>query len=170
MWRGRNLASYLEEYGNLIAFREFNAFYAVGPDFMGKDCLVHHLEPMVLEETRPIGEGEDPVKAQADGFGKAGFDQLASDSPAMALLLDDQGTDFSQVLPADVHGTGTDDPFLSILHVYIMVPKVIIKFTQGPGQHLPLFSRPLDQLLNFPNIADFSFPNGHFLEPLDNGY
>ena len=121
-----NLASYLEEYGNLIAFRKFNAFYAVGPDFMGKDGLVHHLEPMVLEEIRPIGEGEDSVKTQADGFGKAGFDQLASDSPALVFLLNDQGANLGQVLPADVHGAAADDPLLSILYIYIMVPQVIV--------------------------------------------
>jgi len=57
---------------------------------MGQDSLVHHLETMALEEIRAIGEGENPVKPQADGFGKARFDELASDSPALVFLLDDQ--------------------------------------------------------------------------------
>ena len=53
-------------------------------------------------------------------------------------------------------------PSWSSSTIYIVIPQVIIEFAQGTGEHLPLFGGRLDQLLNFPDVGDFGFANGHF--------
>jgi hypothetical protein len=44
-----------------------------------------------MEEIWPIGQGENAVNPQADGFGEAGLDELGSDALSAVFFPDNKG-------------------------------------------------------------------------------
>ncbi len=112
---------------------------------MRKDGLVYPFETQFLEEFGLVGQSKYSFRTQRPRLVKAGLHQFHTDAFESDLLPDSQGTDFSQVLPADMQGTG---PYqLLTTNKDEEITEMVIDLAQRPGKDISATGIEFDQAL-----------------------
>ena len=102
---------------------------------MGEHRLIHFLKTQSLKKLRLIGQCKNPLRPQESRLFQTGLHQLCTNAFVPILLLDSQGPDFRQIVPADVEGADAYD--FAIPYKDKKISKMVIEFAQGPGRIPP---------------------------------
>jgi len=122
----------------------------ITPDLVGKIPFVPIDKTDFPEKICLIGQDKDPADFQAPGLVKAGFHQKGTNPLALKLPSNGKGTNFGQIIPADMEGTDPSD--LTVI-IDDKIAKMIIERAYRAGQEQSLIGKALQQGMNGPHIT-----------------
>mgnify|MGYP003308582260 CR=1 FL=1 len=156
------MASEVEHHAHFVAFVEFGALAAFGPDDGGKGIAVNGGEAQRREEFRGQREGEHA--SGADGAGV--FDEIAHEDAAeagtMQIRMDRHGADFREVFPQNVEAAAGDDGFDAVDRHGddAIVLYVLVQVERPPGKHDAGGGKFIDEAGHAVHILDTGLSRG----------
>jgi len=115
---------------------------------VGKETLVHDLEPESLEKRGPVRQDKDLLDPHASGFLQQGFNELASYPLSLIGGSDSEGPDFRQIFPHNMKSATPDYLAGLFLYCYEEIPDLRVQLAHGTRQNVTRLRLFRDQPVN----------------------